>query len=265
MKATILQNLPGDHPWQKHIHWFDTVDSTNTLAKKLAAEGAPHGTVIIAGHQSAGRGRLGRSFASPSAAGVYMSVILHPQCVPAQLMHLTCAVAVSMCEAVESCSGIRPGIKWINDLVVGKRKLGGILTELVLDTSSGLVDAAIVGIGINVTQKPEDFPPELQDMAISLSTAAGRPIASHALAAAMIRALSQLDLSVGAKSALMDTYRSRCITLGQNIRLVRGDEVSEGVALDVDDEGALTVRFLDGSIRPVNSGEVSVRGMYGYA
>ena len=264
MKALILQNLPGDHPWQNHILWFDTVDSTNTLAKKMAAEGAPHGTVIIAGHQSAGRGRLGRSFQSPGNAGVYMSVILRPHCPPGQLMHLTCAVAVAIRDATENCSGICPDIKWINDLVIGKRKLGGILTELVLDPSSGLVDAAILGIGINVTQKPEDFPPELQDMAISLSAAADHPIAPQTLAAAMIRSLSKMDLSENSKASIMADYRRSCITLGQSIRLVRGDEVSEGVALDVDDNGALIVRFCDGSIRTVNSGEVSVRGMYGY-
>ena len=264
MKALIKENLPGDHPWQNHIHWFDTIDSTNTRAKELAIAGAPEGTVVAAGSQSAGRGRLGRSFQSPEHAGVYMSVILRPNCPPAQLMHLTCAVAVAMCDAVDLCAKVRPGIKWINDLVIGRRKLGGILTELILNPATSLVEAAIVGIGINVTQQPEEFSPELRDMAISLQHAAGKEIAPSLLAAHMILALSRMDLSIPARAAVMGAYRRDCITLGQQVRLVRGEESAEGMALDVDEEGALLVRFRDGSIRPVSSGEVSVRGMYGY-
>ena len=95
MKEHILHDLPGDHPWQNQIYWFDSIDSTNTRAKQMAADGAPHGTVLIADHQTGGRGRLGRTFQSPSGMGIYMSVILRPQCRPEHLMHLTCAAAVA--------------------------------------------------------------------------------------------------------------------------------------------------------------------------
>ena len=265
MKQKILSYLPGDHPWQNQIYWFDTIDSTNTRAKEMASSGAPHGTVLIAGHQTAGRGRLGRSFQSPAGLGVYMSVILRPNCSPAKLMHLTCATAVAMCDAVEQAAGIRPGIKWTNDLVLGKRKIAGILTEMALDAKSGLVDYAVVGIGINCRQRLTDFPEEIRGFAGSLSMALDRDVSTAAMAAAMIGSLHTMSrdlfLPVG---VLMDRYRADCITVGRDISLLRGDSVRHGHAIGVDDLGALLVRFPDGHVEAVNSGEVSVRGMYGY-
>lgn len=265
MKNAILSHLPVGFPWKDRIAYFETVDSTNTRAKELAAAGAPHGTVLIAGHQTGGRGRLGRSFQSPAGKGVYLSVILRPECPPQQLMHLTCAAAVAMCEAVQEAAGFRPGIKWTNDLVCGGRKLGGILTELSIEPGTGLVQYAIVGIGINCTQQPEDFSPEIRDIAASLSSIAGKEVNAAALAAAMIFQLYRMDAALlTKKAALMEAYRKDCITLGQDIVLVRGEEKQYGTALDIDEEGGLLVRFRDGNIRAVTSGEISVRGMYGY-
>ena len=137
MKEKILSHLPAECPWRDTLHWYSRTDSTNTQAKKLAKQGAPQGTVLVAGNQSAGRGRMGRSFQSPDGQGVYLSVILRPNCAPAELMHLTCAVGVAMINAVETVCSIRPQLKWINDLVIGSKKLGGILTELSL--AKGLV------------------------------------------------------------------------------------------------------------------------------
>ena len=124
MKDKILHHLTTECPWRDTLYWYDTIDSTNTRAKQLAKEGAPHGTVLIAGHQTGGRGRMGRTFQSPAGAGVYLSVILRPNCEPAQLMHLTCAAGVAMMDAVEAVSGIRPQVKWINDLVIHSKKTG---------------------------------------------------------------------------------------------------------------------------------------------
>ena len=129
MKEHILSKLPPAHPWGQSLYWFGSIGSTNAYAKTLAAQGAPAGTVVIADRQDAGRGRLGRTFQSPAGSGIYMSVILRPGCAPTALMHLTCAVALAVCDAVEKAFSFRPGIKWINDLVVEGRKLGGILTE----------------------------------------------------------------------------------------------------------------------------------------
>ena len=265
MLKSVLAHLPVGFSWEDRIAYFDTIDSTNTRAKALAAEGAPHGTVLIAGQQTAGRGRLGRSFQSPGNMGVYLSVILRPECPPEQLMHLTCATAVAMCNAVEEATGLRPGIKWTNDLVIGRKKLGGILTELSVAPGNGLVQYAVVGIGINCCQKTADFPPELQDMATSLSAAVGTSIDRAAVAAAMIRALRTMDCTLlTQKEAVMQAYRADCITLGQDIVLLRAEEKRYGTAVSVDDDGALVVAFRDGEMGTVTSGEVSVRGMYGY-
>lgn len=263
MVERILSHL-GNYPWKDRFHYFEEIDSTNDLLRFLAKQGAPHGTVIAADHQTVGRGRRGRSFHSPKGVGIYLSMLLRPHCLPGELMHLTCATAVAMCDAVEAAAGFRPGIKWTNDLVFGKRKLGGILTELGF-TPEGKVDYAIIGIGINCCQQEEDFPPELRGIAGSLAMVSGKPTDRSRVAAAMIEALWQMDADLlRGKETMLRRYRAGCITLGQEVSLVRGEEIRHGTALDIDEEGALVVRFPDGHVEAVNSGEVSVRGMYGY-
>ena len=265
MRHKIIENLRESCPWQDSLIYFESIDSTNTRAKELAKEGAPHGTVLVAGHQTAGRGRMGRSFSSPDGMGVYLSVILRPNCTPDKLMHLTCATAVASCKAVENACGVCPGIKWTNDLVCGKKKLGGILTELSVDSTTGLVFWAVVGIGINCNQQPEDFSAELRDMATSISQLTGTICSPFRLAAALTEALYQMDTQLlSGKKQLMDEYRKHCITLGKDIVVVRGEDIQYGKALELDDDGGLLVRFTDGQERIVSSGEVSVRGMYGY-
>ena len=244
------------------LHRFETIDSTNTYLKQLAEADAEGGTAVIAHSQTGGRGRLGRSFHSPAGSGIYLSYLLRPNCKPEGLMHLTCAVAVAMCDAVEKATGLRPGIKWTNDLVWQKRKLGGILTELGFE--NGLVSYAVVGIGINCTQTEEDFPRELRSIATSLSAVSGKAVDMAALEEQMLAALQTMAESLDRKEDILRRYRSDCVTLGQQVCVVRADEVTYGTALDVDGDGALVVRFEDGSVRAVSSGEVSVRGMYGY-
>lgn len=264
MESTIFQHLSPDYPWKNRILCFDTLDSTNDQLKALARQGAPTGTAIFADRQTGGHGRLGRSFHSPAGQGIYLSFLLRPQCSPQALMHLTCAVAVSMCDAVERSAGFRPGIKWTNDLVSGKRKLGGILTELGLNPQGG-VDYAILGIGINCCQSPADFPPEIHAMAGSLSMVTGKPIDRGQVAAAMLEALAALDAALLThQESILHRYREDCVTLGQDISVLRGTQVRHGRALDIDESGALVVQYTDGIREHVNSGEVSIRGMYGY-
>lgn len=265
MKETILSYVSPEYPWKDHFHWLTETDSTNDQLKKLARQGAPHGTVLIADRQTGGHGRMGRSFLSPGGMGIYFSILLRPQCRPGDLMHLTCATAVAMCDALEQAVGIRPGIKWTNDLVHQKRKLGGILTELGL-SSKGNVDYAIIGIGLNCCQKEEDFAPEIRKIAASLSMVSHRETDRAKVAAAMMDALYRLDCRLLAeKSEILDAYRKDCITIGQEVSLLRiGEEIRYGKAIDMDDDGALLVQFTDGHTETVNSGEVSVRGMYGY-
>lgn len=204
---------------------------------------------------------MGRSFASAEGLGIYLSVILRPECTAQALMHLTCAVGVAMCDAVEQTLGFRPGIKWINDLVADGKKMGGILTELSVDR--GLVQYAVIGVGINCNQTPEDFPPDLRDMAISVRTHTGRAVNKEQLTAAMICALKKMD-SLLLNQDFMEEYRRDCVTLGKSVVVLGSGEKRYGTALDVDPQGSLLVRFDDGSVQRVNSGEVSIRGMYGY-
>lgn len=264
MKDSILAQLSPAYPWKDRLHWFESIDSTNDHIRSLAKAGAPHGTAVLAGHQTSGHGRRGRSFHSPEGVGVYLSILLRPGCAPTELMHLTCATAVAMCDAVENAAGIRPGIKWTNDLVCGKRKLGGILTELGF-TANGMVDYAIIGIGINCRQSAGDFPEDIRDMAGSLAMVTGRDIDRSRVAAAMLEALLQMDAALlTGKADTLRRYREDCVTLGQSVVLVRGEEKRYGKALEIDENGALIVEFDHGNREIVNSGEVSVRGMYGY-
>ena len=264
MKEQILSHLSPQYPWKAHFQFFPSIGSTNDHLRTLARAGAPEGTVLVADCQTGGRGRRGRSFHSPEGAGIYMSILLRPNCLPAELLHLTCAAGTAMCDAVEAAAGFRPGIKWTNDLVFGKRKLGGILTELGF-TPQGGVDYAIIGIGINCCQTEQDFPEEIRAIAGSLAMAAGREIERAKVAAAMMDALHIMaNRLLTEKMQILNRYRRDCITVNQEVVLVRGEEKRYGFALDIDEEGALVVRFSDGSTESVSSGEISVRGMYGY-
>ena len=264
MRQEILNHLSTECPWGDTLYWYDSADSTNTRLKELARAGASHGTLVLAGQQSAGRGRLGRSFHSPQGLGLYLSVLLRPSCRPEGLMHLTCAVSVAACDALARQTGVRPGVKWINDLVLSRRKLGGILTELAVDPKTGLVDYAIVGIGINCRHTSEDFPQELGTIATSLAME-NLDADPASLAAALIQSLYEMNEKLfREKSGIMAQYRTDCITLGQDITICRPDHRQPGKALDVDEDGALMVRLGDGTVTHVNTGEVSVRGLYSY-
>ena len=259
----VIRSHLGDCPWRFRV--FAEVNSTNTFLKKMALEGSPGGTVLVADRQTGGRGRMGRTFLSPGGVGVYFSALIRPDCAPTELMHLTCAVAVAMCDAVEKAFGFRPGIKWTNDLVVGNKKLGGILTELGLDPKTGRVSYAVLGIGINCGQLPEDFDESIQNMATSARMVLDSEASREVLIAEMVRSLEAMDKTLLASpAAMLDRYRADCITLGREVSILRGDEVRHATALDIDAEGGLIVRYDSGETTAVTSGEVSVRGLYGY-
>ena len=262
MLSHIQQHL-ADHPWCDRVHWYDEIGSTNDLARQMAYEGCPSGTCILAGKQTDGHGRMGRSFSSPAGMGVYLSCILRPNCKPEQLMHLTCAAAVAAADAVKDAAGIDCGIKWTNDLVVGTKKLGGILSALQIDPNTGLVSAAILGIGINCLQSKGDFPPELRDMATSLAMHTKR-CDPAVLAAALIRLLQQMDGQLHERKQIMVSYKTRCVTLGKEVSWMAGDTLYHGTALDLDENGGLVLQLSDGTQKIAAFGEVSIRGMYGY-
>ena len=245
------------------IHRLDTIDSTNNYAKDLALQGAPHGTFVIATEQTGGRGRMGRSFHSPPGKGLYLSVILRPKEDASQLMHLTCATAVSVCNAIEKTCGRRPGIKWTNDLVNGNQKLGGILTELGFQGS--YLDYAILGIGINCSHTTTDFPQSIRQIATSLSLMAQKVITPADLESHLIPELQSMVQRVSSdKAQVLDQYRRDCITLGKDVSIVQENQVLHGTAIDIDNDGGLIVRFPDSTTKTFCFGEISVRGMYGY-
>ena len=246
---------------------FNELDSTNIRAKQLALEGAPDGTVVTADCQSAGRGRMDRSFQSPKGKGVYLTVLLRPHLPPERLLPVTAMAGVAVCDAVEELCGVRPGLKWPNDPVLGGKKLCGILTELSLEGETGRVQYLVLGIGVNVLHVAEDFSPEVAEMATSLSLALGHPVSRPALAAAEIRALDRLyaSLLAGDLTPYLAAYRRSCVNLGRTVQLISPDGSRETAqALDVDEDFSLVVRTASGAVKTVRSGEVSVRGMYGY-
>ena len=246
------------------IDCFASIDSTNAYLKRIAADGAPDGTVAVAAEQTAGRGRRGRVFQSAAGKGVYLSVLLRPQPTPEQLMPLTGLCAVAMCDAVERVGLVRPRIKWTNDLLLNGKKLGGILTELGME--NGTISYVIIGIGINVSQQKEDFEGEVADLATSLERELGREVSKNELAAAMIAALDTLydDLKRGSTAEYVERYRRDCVTLGKEVQLLWQDVREKVFALDVDEQFGLVVRRENGTIETVRTGEVSVRGLYGY-
>ena len=249
----------------RELHCLDTIDSTNSYAKRIAMTGAPEGTVVIANDQTAGRGRMGRQFQSPRDKGIYLSVLLRPEMEPQRLMPVTAMAGVAVCDAVEKVCGVRPGLKWPNDPVIGNRKLCGILTEMSLEGETGRVQYLVLGIGINVGQEAEDFSPDVAAIATSLSAYLGRPVSRPELAAALICELEKLyeTLKAGDLGDYLNAYRRDCVNLGKTVQLL-GEEREVVTAVDIDGEFGLVVRTGEGGEKTVRSGEVSVRGMYGY-
>ncbi len=244
---------------------LEEVGSTNDYLKQLARQGAAEGTVVLAEQQTAGRGRLGRSFQSPAQEGIYLSVLLRPVIRAEKAINFTAVAATAVCDAVEQVVGTRPGIKWINDLLMGGKKICGILTELGADCRTGMVDYLVLGIGLNVNESMESFAPELRDIAGSIAMATGQPWDRTALAAAMLNALDAVYADWQAEQWSVDRYRADCTTIGQQVRVIRGDVVRNATAEAVDDDFALVVRYEDGSVEHVSTGEVTVRGQNGYA
>ncbi|MFM7616278.1 MAG: biotin--[acetyl-CoA-carboxylase] ligase [Actinomycetes bacterium] len=225
------------------------VDSTNRYALDAARAGEASGLVVVADHQTAGRGRLGRTWEAPAGASLLMSVLLRPA-LRLEAMHLlTMAAGLAVAEAVAEVAGFTPTLKWPNDLLAGDRKLAGMLTEA--EVSDGAVTAVVVGIGVNVQWT--DFPPEIAETATACNLVAGRDVPRDALLDAFLarygERLADLD-------AVPDDYRSRLGTLGQRVRIELADETFEGEAVGVADDGALEVRTAAGTSRVVAAGDV---------
>lgn len=242
-----------------------SVDSTNNYLRTLAIEGKPHGTVAIAESQSAGRGRMGRSFASPESKGVYLSMLIRPEQVRAEETSAVSAwVAVAIRDAVARAYGVDAGIKWVNDLTLGNKKICGILTEMSIESETGHIQYMVVGAGVNVNETEEDFPKEFRSVATSLKMETAKNYNRVRLAAEMIKSLDKLCSDFPSrKQYYLDSYRKYNVTTGKDVRLISGSAESVGFAKAIDDDFALVVET-DGKEKSVHSGEVSVRGLYGY-
>ena len=237
---------------------YDAVDSTNLVLKNLAREGAEDGTVVVADSQGTGRGRMERAFFSPPGKGIWVSILLRPTFLPQDAPKCTLMAAVAVAHAMEAF-GLRAEIKWPNDILHDGRKLVGILTEMSAEMDR--VNYVVIGIGINVNIAPEDFPAELRAIATSLMQMKGAPLPRVAFLQELLRVLDDLYASVQREgfAPVLAAWREYAVTLGQEVRVIgpAGEEF-EGVAADIDAEGALLVDTAEGR-RRVLAGDVSIR------
>ncbi len=244
-----------------------SVGSTNAEGKRLAAGGAPHGQLILADEQTAGRGRRGRAWASPPGAGLWLSLVLRPEVQAERLPSLALLLALAAAEACEAVeNGVEAKVKWPNDVVIGGRKVCGILLEMAADLDGA--QWVVAGVGINTRQRAEDFPPEFRHTATSLAMEAEQTPRRADLLLAFLRALeARYDAwAQGGAAALRAEHARRSATLGRAVRVVSPAEEFVGMAEDIDETGALLVRRAsDGELCRVLAADVSVRGVMGYA
>lgn len=266
ISAGELSGALGGRIIGRELVCLESVDSTNSEVKRLALSGAADGLAVLADKQTGGRGRMGRSFLSPAGKGLYFSVLLRPACSLGELMGLTAWTAVAVCSGIETACGVRPGIKWTNDLILGGKKVCGILTELGMEGESAQVQYAVVGVGINVSQSAEDFGAELSPIAVSLKGALGSSPRRAELAAAVLSALDDMYRAFPRKQEeYLEQYRRDCLTLGCRVQVKHPAGNWEGTAEALRDDFALLIRRDDGALIPVNSGEVSIRSLPGQA
>lgn len=235
------------------IQSFEELPSTNTYLKEQARLGAPEGTVIVAERQTAGRGRSGRSFYSPKASGLYMSVLFRPEkAVP--FHYITPAAAVSVCRALEMSGAKKLGIKWVNDIFSENRKVCGILTEIEFVKNTSKTDFIIVGIGINLTTT--DFPDSIRDIAGAVFE--NQCVDMKKIMTDILDSLFDFYYDIENKKFLSE-YKQRSVILNRRVTLISGEQRKEAFVIDIDDDFCLVVKFPDGNISKINSGEVSIR------
>ncbi len=241
----------------KNLYVYEEIDSTNEEVKRLAAKGLENGSLVVANHQTAGKGRLGRYFYSPSQTGIYMSVLLRLGLSFSESLLVTTAASVAVCRAIEEVCGISCGIKWVNDVYLQKKKVCGILTEAITDPAEGRISGMICGIGINVGGR--DFPEEAGKLAASLyerNEIEGSLL--NALTAAVYRHFMDLCEKLPDKE-YMKEYRERSIVLGKAIRYTDHGEWKNAVVTGINDEGGLVLQTETEGELTLSSGEITVR------
>jgi BirA family biotin operon repressor/biotin-[acetyl-CoA-carboxylase] ligase len=240
---------------QGPIHHFETLPSTNDLAKELGSQNAPEGTLVVAEGQTRGRGRLGREWESPPGVGLYASLLLRPELPPTELPRITLTTAVAVVRALRRATGVAPGIKWPNDLLVKGKKVGGILTEM--ETESDRIRYLVVGLGLNVNNR--EFPPPLDLTATSLALAAGSTFYRAEILRAWLEEFEALyDLFLNQEfGTILEEWRQYNVTLGHTVTVRQGAREISGLALEVAGDGALLLRQRAGEVIRVTSGEIA--------
>lgn len=255
-KPAILRHLQTEQLGRELVV-LPSVASTNTLIKQEYYD-KPHGFTLVAREQTAGRGRLGRTFCSPDG-GLYFSVLLRLPFSLAHINRITLAASVAVCQAIENLCGIQPGIKWVNDIFMNGKKLCGILTEASVEGESGAVDFVVLGIGLNV-RLMNDLPPEIQDIAGALAQYCTPPLRA-VLVAEILKQLEKTILLLEDDHflELLQAYRQRLCMLGQTVQVIGDGQPYFAQAEDIDANGYLIIRREDGTKKALYSGEISIR------
>ena len=235
----------------------EETQSTNTALRALAEAGAPEGTVYIAQSQTGGRGRMGRSFFSPAGTGLYLSLLLRPTTwEPARAAQLTAAAAAAMCEAIREVTGKEPGIKWVNDLLLDGKKVCGILTEASFSMESGVLEYAVLGLGVNVYPPEGGFPKELGEIAGAVLDTPGEDVRNRLAGEFLNRFLE--GYAHPEDRSFLEIYRRRSVAVGREVTVLSGGHERRAFAFGVDDDCRLLVRYDDGTEQALSYGEIRI-------
>jgi BirA family biotin operon repressor/biotin-[acetyl-CoA-carboxylase] ligase len=260
-KTEIISCIKGT--FGRNVEYYDTIDSTNIRAKRLAEEGADTGTLVVADCQNSGRGRRGRVWVSPAGKNIFMSLILRPDILPSQASMLTLVSALAILKGVKKATGLQTAIKWPNDIIAHGKKMCGILTEMSAELEG--VHYVVVGIGINVNM--ESFPEEVSQIATSLLLETGVITRRSHLIASIMQAFEEYYeefISQGDLSGLISVYNIHMVNALKEVRVLDPAGSYQGKALGINEKGELLVELPGGEVKHVISGEVSIRGLYGY-
>jgi BirA family biotin operon repressor/biotin-[acetyl-CoA-carboxylase] ligase len=254
----LLSRLGKTKVIGRHIQVFQETTSTSDVVEKLARDGVKEGAVVFAESQTRGRGRLGRKWVSPARKGLWFSLLLRPDLRPQEATRLTVASATALRRALEAQTGLAPEIKWPNDILLGGRKVAGILTELNAELDH--VNYVILGLGVDVNLNTGDFPPEVRKLATSLKAELGRPVARAELAASILREMDRdySRLTSGHFSDLADEWEAHCSTIGRDVTIRTGERQIRGRAESLSEEGALLLRTEHGHLERIIGGDVTV-------
>ena len=247
----------------RQIRYFSRIDSTNQYAKRIAEEGAPDGTLIIADEQTAGKGRSGRTWVTPPAEAIAFTLLLRPKLSPDRISMVTLVMGLAVTNAVNSLYGVSAGIKWPNDVVIKGRKLCGILTEM----SAEVRQANYIVIGVGINANLTSFPEVIKEIATSLKLELGRDINRAELIARVMAEFERLYAEFEAQGdlgAVMQEYNELCLNAGSKVRVLDPNGEYTGTSRGINSMGELLVETEDGKMQEVYAGEVSVRGIYGY-